>query len=63
MFKQTLFKFQLQNFENRLVDLALIEKSLLYGLAETAERFILEAHIHTGFSRCNACMQSITLYS
>lgn len=62
MFKQTLFKFQLQNFENRLVDLALIEKSLTHGLAETAERFIPEVnHIHTGFSRCNACMQSITL--
>ena len=61
MLEQTFFKFQFQNAEHRLIDLALLQKFLINRLTETAKGFIPQAHINTGLSCRNGCMQRIPL--
>ena len=61
MLKQAFFKFQLQNPQDSLIDLAFIQKSLFNSLTKAAKGFIPQTHIHTCTSCRNCCMQRIAL--
>ena len=61
MLKQAFFKFQLQNTQDSLIDLAFIQKSLFNSLTKAAKGFIPQTHIHTCTSCRNCCMQRIAL--